>query len=349
MLADLLPRRVGRAGLVRAPVGHDDRDLDRLHRRGRLLPDDPDHADGARLVLHPRRRLPGRRRPLPGHPRRLRRRRRDERLPAGEHRHFVIAAHVRRADPRLDVLRRPRRDGRAEDLLHGDRRRSSTSTSSSRCRARTTSSSAASPIAGCSSPRSSSAASSLVVSRRREVLDARSRASGSRRSRAARSWRSRATTSSRCCCRRSARGSRSSCVIADLPRRLQHPGHVPHDHVGRRRQLAREHRLVHAGRRRHHAGGQQRLALERDDAGDRGRLLARPADHHHRLELRLRDRARHLGVRLDRWQEARRASRTPEPRRRRPSSRPPTRRARRRRRRRGASGRGAPRKHGTPA
>ena len=30
-------------------------------------------------------------------------------------------------------------------------------------------------------------------------------------------------------------------VVADLPRGLQHSGHLPHDHVGHRRQLAREH------------------------------------------------------------------------------------------------------------
>ena len=35
-----------------------------------------------------------------------------------------------------------------------------------------------------------------------------------------------------------------------LPRRLQHPRDLPHDHVGDGWQLARQHRVVHPGRRR---------------------------------------------------------------------------------------------------
>ena len=66
------------------------------------------------------------------------------------------------------------------------------------------------------------------------------------------------------------------------------PGHVPHHHVGDRRQLAREYGLVHARRRRYHAGRQQRLPLERHLDRKRNRLLARPAAHRHRLERSLR-------------------------------------------------------------
>ena len=82
-----------------------------------------------------------------------------------------------------------------------------------------------------------------------------SKASGSRLSRAARSFRARATTSSRSCCPRSgvARKARRD---GDLPGRVRDPGHLPHDHVGDRWKLARQHRLGDAGRRRHQPGGQ---------------------------------------------------------------------------------------------
>ena len=66
-------------------------------------------------------------------------------------------------------------------------------------------------------------------------------------------------------------------------------------------------RVVHARRRRRHAGGEQRLALERHEPDQRCRLLARPADHRHRLELRVRARSGGLGLRLDGRQAARRA------------------------------------------
>ena len=42
-----------------------------------------------------------------------------------------------------------------------------------------------------------------------------------------------------------------------LPGRLRHPGHVRVDHVDRRLGLARERRLVHARRRRHHPGDER--------------------------------------------------------------------------------------------
>ena len=251
--AHLQPRRLGRPGLVRAPVGHDDLDLDRVHRRRAHVPDGPDDTDGARLVLHPRRGLPGRRRPLPRHPRRVRDGRRDERFPAGQHRHVRVAADVRRADPRLHLLRRPRRDGGAEDLLHGDR-------------------GLRLPLplplgAGDVRPRARRHHRPLLavrgdrrrrrrarVSRDQAVLARSSRASGTTRSRAARSWRSRATTSSRCSCRPWL-VDREVDRDRDLPRRLQHPGHVPLGHVGRRRELAREqpsrsHPAASASRRR---------------------------------------------------------------------------------------------------
>ena len=50
------------------------------------------------------------------------------------------------------------------------------------------------------------------------------------------------------------------CVIGIFLAAYGDPRHVPHDHVGRRRQLTREHGLVHAGRRRHHPGREQRRA-----------------------------------------------------------------------------------------
>ena len=90
-----------------------------------------------------------------------------------------------------------------------------------------------------------------------------------------------------------------------LPRRLQHPRDLPHDHVGGWRQLPRQLRVVHARRRRRHPGGEHRLAVECHEPGERSRLLARPADHRHRVELRLRARPRGLGVRLDRREAAR--------------------------------------------
>ena len=43
-----------------------------------------------------------------------------------------------------------------------------------------------------------------------------------------------------------------------LPRRVCDPGHLPHDHDRRRRELDRERRLVHAGRRRRQPGIQRR-------------------------------------------------------------------------------------------
>ena len=124
---------------------------------------------------------------------------------------FVVAAHVRRPDPRLDLLRRPRRDGGAEDLLHGDRGRSSTSTSSSRCRGRTTSSSAASPtgfwlFAADRRRRRSCSCTSSIKRFWSEAQGPLGPGEARRRDprEAARLRRS------RCCCRRSAHGSRSS-------------------------------------------------------------------------------------------------------------------------------------------
>ena len=61
--------------------------------------------------------LPGRSLLLADH-RRLRGRRRHERLPAGEHRHLRDAAHVRRHHPELRTRRLDRRLPGAEDLLH---------------------------------------------------------------------------------------------------------------------------------------------------------------------------------------------------------------------------------------
>ena len=94
--------------------------------------------------------LPGRRRPLPRHPRGLRRRCRDERLPAGEHRHVRVAPDVRRADPRLDLRRCSRRDPRAEDLLHLHRRVRLSLSLPLRARARSICSSASSSATGSS-------------------------------------------------------------------------------------------------------------------------------------------------------------------------------------------------------
>ena len=46
----------------------------------------------------------------------------------------------------------------------------------------------------------------------------------------------------------------------DLPRCLRHPGDVQLDHVGLRLGVARERRVVHAGRRRRHAGDERARA-----------------------------------------------------------------------------------------
>ena len=87
--------------------------------------------------------------------------------------------------------------------------RSSTSTSSSRCRARSTSSSGSSATTA-SRPAADRRRSGHHRAAREASSGAGSRGSGRRRSRAALSSLTSGTTSSRCCFRRSARGSRSS-------------------------------------------------------------------------------------------------------------------------------------------
>ncbi len=144
------PRRDRRLGLVRGPLGHPHRDLDRLHHPGLSLPGTPDGAHGARLVRDPPLRVPGRRH-VHARARGLRDGCRAQQLRAREHGHVRDAPHVRRDRPGSDVPGRARRIRRAEDLLlhhrHADlhlplqRRspaRSTSSSATSRTRSRTT-------------------------------------------------------------------------------------------------------------------------------------------------------------------------------------------------------------------
>ena len=111
-----------RRRVVLGPVGRAHRDRPRLPRRRMVAADGPDHAHGARLVLDPARGVSGRAAALPAGARRLRHRRGAERLPAGQHRHVRDAADVRGDHGGRELRGRPRRDARAEDLLHARRR-----------------------------------------------------------------------------------------------------------------------------------------------------------------------------------------------------------------------------------
>ena len=93
----------------------------------------------------------------------------------------------------------------------------------------------------------------------------------------------------------------------DLPGGFRDPGDVRVDHVGGRIGLARERRLVHSGRGRHHAGDQCARArhLLRRRQEHRGRLFHGAAADHDGVEHHPRDRARRLGLRLDGREAAR--------------------------------------------
>ena len=105
-----------RSGLVRGPVGHPHRDLDRLHRPGLSLPGTPDGAHGARVVRNPPLRVSGRRHVHAGAGG-LRDGCRAQQLRAREHGHLRDAPHVRRHRQGVDVPGCPRRIRRPEDLL----------------------------------------------------------------------------------------------------------------------------------------------------------------------------------------------------------------------------------------
>ena len=111
-----------RRGLVLEFVGRPHRDRARVPRCRLVAADGADHADGAGLVLHPARGLPGRAGALPQRAGGLRHRRGAERLFAGQHRDVRDAADVRRDHPRLELRAHSQRSACAEDLLH--RRRS---------------------------------------------------------------------------------------------------------------------------------------------------------------------------------------------------------------------------------
>ena len=100
----VLVRRAPGAGSRRQrldlrPLGLDHGHPARVHRRRSRAADCADDADRPGLVLHPEGRLSERPAPLPAGARRLRGRRGDERLPAGEHRHARDAADVHGHDP----------------------------------------------------------------------------------------------------------------------------------------------------------------------------------------------------------------------------------------------------------
>ena len=110
----------------------------------------------------------------------------------------------------------------------------------------------------------------------RPRLLAAARSSGRRRSRAGRSSPTRRPTSSGRSCRRSCPGPQAR-RDRGLPGRVRDPGHVRVGHVGDGSGLARQHRLRHPRRGRHHAGDEQRCArhLLRRPEERRGRLLHR--------------------------------------------------------------------------
>ena len=103
--------------LAPGPVGPDQGNSCRLHRRGARVSDRSDALGGAFVLRDPARGLSGPGRVLADRDR-LRRRRRDEQLPAREHRHVRDADHVHRDHPGRDLPRRDRGLSRAEDLLH---------------------------------------------------------------------------------------------------------------------------------------------------------------------------------------------------------------------------------------
>ncbi len=231
---------------------------------------------------------------------RVRGRRGDERVPAGQHRHLRDAVHVRDHHPELHLRRLDRRLPRAEDLLH-DRR------------------DVRLPLhvpqrAGGlrRQLRQGDLASRRDAARRRGYRDRHRRAGADLLA-----------------LREEALGAGEAgrghpqpaqallhpCLPAlvplldlqadrdrDLPRRVRDSGHVRVDHVGRRLGLAGQRDLVHARRGRDHTGDEraraQRVLQRPEPAG--GRLLDRPAADHDRVEPGRRDRARLPGLRLGR-------------------------------------------------
>ena len=126
-------------GWLQRPLGLAQRRPDRLHRRRARAPDGADDASPGSRATDPARRLSRTQVAVLADRRRLRGRRGDERLPAGEHRHVRDAAHVHGDDPGATfpgVARRRSSSRRSSSRSPG---RSSTSTSSSRCRVRSTS------------------------------------------------------------------------------------------------------------------------------------------------------------------------------------------------------------------
>ena len=200
-------RRHRRLAVGRVGRGH--RHRPRLPGGGLDAPDRADHADRARVVLHPARRLSARAGALPADPGRVRDRRGPQRLPAGQHRHLRDAADVHGDRRGRELRRRARRDARAEDLLHAGRRvrlRVPVRLGSRHVRA---------PAQAAARPPGPHA---RRARRRRDARSSSSRgssaascASSSRRpSRAERSSRGRASTSCASRCPRSAPGWRSS-------------------------------------------------------------------------------------------------------------------------------------------
>ena len=248
----LVRERVGRAhgGWVRLP-------------RGRLdAPDVADHADRAGLVLHPARRLSGRAGAVPTGARGVRRRRRAERLPPGQHRHLRDVADVHRDHPRREPPGRAGRDARSEDLLHPRRRLRL------RVPVRVRGGHVRAPVRAAARPSRPGARDRCGRGGADRRPYPRLPAQAARPDREGQAGRRDSRAPPR------VPGARLPALVRSVagqarsdrrvPRGLRDHGHFPHGDVGDGRQLDRQHGLRHAGRRGRQSGHQRGGARRRD-------------------------------------------------------------------------------------
>ena len=294
-----------RRGLAAGALGSDQGGPARLHRLRPVLPGRADRLRRSLVLRHPQRRVSRRGRARADRDG-VRRRRGHEQLPAREHRHVRHAADVRRDHPVLYVRRLAGRLPRPEDLLH-DRR-------------------------DVRLPLSLPLGARLVQREPGQLLRPPGGLDRDRRGRGipARAARPHLLAAAEEALGAGEAGRRDPLAAAevlharlpararvvalqaggdrDLPGGLRHPRHLRVDHVGHGLRLSRECRVGDAGGGRHHPGHERARAGQvlRRRAGRGRQLLDGPAADHDRLERPLRRRPRPLGLRLDRWEEARR-------------------------------------------
>ena len=289
--------RSRRDRVVQEPLGPDQGGPGQVHRRGPDLPGRADRSGRSVVLRDPRRRLSeAGRREADRH--RLRRRRRDEQLPPGQHRHVRDAVDVRRTHPGVHARRLDRGVPRTEDLLH-DRRHLRLPLSL--------------PVrAGVvrREPRQHLGASGLDDRdrrrrrfpdrpRRADLLAAGQEAVGA----GPRGWRHPQPAEAvhdaglpavLPLLRGQVRGDRH------LSRRVRDSGDLRVDHVDRRLGVAGERRVIHPRVGRRDPGDERAGAgrvLQRAEE-HRGRVLHGATADHDRVERPLRDGARDLGLRL---------------------------------------------------